>query len=73
MNKKFELIRRVVMWGLIAIGIGVLILVLVVNSKGLTGWQDPITLTLWIYLLSVFIYIIFLNAIPMAWNHFRKR
>ena len=72
MDKKSKRIRRIAMWVLLAFGIGVFILVQVVNRNGLTEWQDPITFIMWVYLILVFIYIIFLNAIPMARNHFKK-
>ena len=73
MNKQFKRIRLIIMWALIAFGIGMFILIQIVKSKGLTEWQQPTTLIFWIYLVLVLIYILFLNAIPMVWNHFKKR
>lgn len=61
------------MWLLIIFGIGIFILVQVIDHKGLTNWQDPITRVVWIYLIIVFIYITFLNAVPMAWNYFKEK
>ena len=69
----FKRFRRIYMWLLIIFGIGIFILVQVVDHNGLTNWQDSITSIVWIYLMLVFIYILFLNAIPMGWNHFRKK
>ncbi|MGE8081980.1 hypothetical protein [Peribacillus loiseleuriae] len=46
----FKRFRRIIMWVLIAFGIGMLILVQVVERNGLTDWQDPITRITWIYL-----------------------
>lgn len=69
-SKRF---RRIIMWLLTAFGIGVLILVQAVDHNGLTDWQDPMTRIVWVYLIFVFIYILFLNAIPMVWRHFKKK
>ena len=72
MNKKFKQIRKIIAIILFAFGVGLLILVLVVGRNNLTEWQAPITLTFWIYLTLVLIYTLFLNAIPLVWNHFKK-
>jgi len=73
MSMKFKRIRRVMMWVLIAFGICMLLLIQLVNMNELSEWKETITLIIWIYLGSVFIYIIFFNAIPMVRNYFRKR
>jgi len=65
--------RRIFMWILITFGIGVLILVQVVAYNGLTDWQDSITRIVWVYLIVVFIYNLFLNVIPMVWDHIKKK
>lgn len=73
MCNKFELIRRIIMWILIGLGIGMLILVQLVNHNGLTEWEDPITTIMWIYMLIVFIFILCFHAIPMALKYFKKK
>ena len=52
-SKRF---RRIFMWLLITFGIGILILVQVVDHNGLTDLQDPITRTVWVYLIFLFIF-----------------
>lgn len=72
MNKKIKKIRNIVGVILFAFGVGIFILIQVVGRNNLTEWQAPITLTFWIYLALVLIYSLFLNAIPLIWNHFKK-
>jgi len=57
---------------LLAFGIVIIIIVQVTERNNLIEWREPITFTLRIYLVLVFIYIVFLNAIPLIWNYFKK-
>lgn len=58
---------------LMVFGIGIIILTQVVKSNNLIEWQEPITLVLWGYMALVFLYIIFLCAIPLARDYLKKR
>lgn len=72
MNEKIKQIRYISMVILFAFGVGILILTQAVERNNLTGFRETITLTIWIYLALVFLYILFLNAIPLIWNYFKK-
>ena len=72
MNKKLIRIRHIIMATLVAFGIGILILVQLVERNNLTEFREPITLAVRIYQTLAFLYIIFLNAIPLAWSYFKK-
>ena len=72
MNIQLKKIRNTIMVILTAFGIGILILVQVIERNNLTEWREPLTHTLWIYLGLVWFFILFLNAIPLIWNHFKK-
>ena len=72
MGEKWKQIRRIIMKILLACGIVIIIIVQVTERNNLIEWREPITFTLRIYLVSVFIYIVFLNAIPLIWNYFKK-
>ena len=73
MNKKFKQIRNIIMVILFSLGIGILMLTQVVELNNLTEWKELITFTVWIYLTLVWIYILVLNAIPLVWNHFKRK
>jgi|GEM_PF-5347805 hypothetical protein len=72
MGEKWKQIRRIIMKILLAFGIVIIIIVQVTERNNLIEWREPITFTLRIYLVLVFIYIVFLNAIPLIWNYFKK-
>lgn len=72
MNEKIKQIRYISMVILFAFGVGILILTQAVERNNSTGFKEPITLIIWIYLTLVFLYILFLNAIPSIWNYFKK-
>ncbi|AWW28009.1 hypothetical protein DOZ58_15945 [Acetobacterium sp. KB-1] len=73
MGEKWKQIRRIIMKILLACGIVIIIIVQVTERNNLIEWREPITFTLRIYLVSVFIYIVFLNAIPLIWNYFKNK
>lgn len=73
MNKKIKQIRRITAVILMVFGIGIIILTQVVKRNNLIEWQEPIRLVLWGYMALVFLYIIFLYAIPLVWDYFTKR
>lgn len=73
MNKKIKQIRRTTAVILMVFGIGIIILTQVVKRNNLIEWQEPIRLVLWGYMALVFLYIIFLYAIPLVWDYFTKR
>jgi len=72
MGEKWKQIRRISMKILVAFGIVIIIIIQVTERNNLIEWREPITFTFRIYLVSVFIYIVFLNAIPLIWNYFKK-
>lgn len=59
MNKTRKIIQRSVMWTLITFGVGLFVLVQVVNLKGLVEWQDAISKVTWVYLVLVLGYSFF--------------
>ncbi|MDV2685643.1 hypothetical protein RYX56_14860 [Alkalihalophilus lindianensis] len=68
---KFKQIRRIVMWVLLVIGIGMIILIQIVERNELTNWQDPITMMVWMYLIITFIYIFFYTWFQRCGNILR--
>lgn len=72
MGKKWKQIRRISMKILLTFGIVIMIITQVTERNNLIEWREPITFALRIYLILIFIYIIFLNAIPLIWNYLKK-
>ncbi|MCF2650074.1 MULTISPECIES: hypothetical protein [Bacillaceae] len=68
----FKKLRYTVMGILIGLAVVFLILVITVTQLELNKWQDTITLLFWIYMILVFVYIIFINLVPLIWKRFKK-
>ena len=71
-NMTFKKLRYTVMGILIGLAVVFLILVITVTQLELNKWQDTITLLFWIYMILVFVYIIFINLVPLIWKRLKK-
>ncbi len=71
-NMTFKKLRYTVMGILIGLAVVFLILVITVTQLELNKWQDTITLLFWIYIILVFVYIIFINLVPLIWKRLKK-
>lgn len=70
---KFNKVRKLLVSSLVLFGIGIIICVIIVSNRGLIGWQNLITKTLWFYLFAVITYIIFFILVPMLHRYFKKK
>lgn len=73
MSEKLKQIKRWTRGGLVGFGVIFLILIQVVNYRGMTAWQDPMTTLMWVYLFAVFAHLIFLDAVPLIVDWFKKK
>lgn len=73
MSEKFKRIRYSIMLILITFGFWMLILIQIVWRKNLTELQEPITVILWVYLAVVILNVIFLHAIPLLLDYYKKK
>ena len=73
MKERFKQIKKIIMVILLAFGVGMLILIQVVERKNLTELKEPITFIILVYIALVVLNVIFLHAIPPMWNYYKGK